>query len=351
MHYGDISLTFLSNLQRADDEGHGLSYVSAVAIEEKSVWDYNQGNPSGDPLTLGDHGKPSVPLVAIYPKEGTLISDHPWVVLEAPWVTDAKKQAAQLFVDYVQAPEQQQRFQKYAFRNFEGQPGSNITPANGLLPSQPKAVLPAPSPIVIDGILKSWKDLRKRARVLIVMDVSGSMDDPSGVGGLSKLELSKQAAIDALSQFAPDDDVGLWEFSSDLPGGNDYQELVPIGPLGEQGGRLESAIRGLSPVAGTPLYTAVGAAAEAMRSGFDPDRINGIVLLTDGVNDDENDDLDGLLRELDSEIPVRVFAIAYGADADLATLTKIANASQGAVYDASDPTTISKVFVSVISNF
>ena len=75
-------------------------------------------------------------------------------------------------------------------------------------------------------------------------------------------------------------------------------------------------------------------------------------MLTDGRNEDPNNqDLEGLLRYLDSELNVRVFPIAYGADADLHTLTLIAEASRAAVYDASDPTTISKVFVSVISNF
>lgn len=83
MHYGDTTLTFLSNLQKADDLGAGLSYISAVAVEEKSVWGYNQGNPSGDPATLGKHAKPKTPLVAIYPKEGTLLSDSPYAVLQA----------------------------------------------------------------------------------------------------------------------------------------------------------------------------------------------------------------------------------------------------------------------------
>src|SRR6185436_6580777 len=55
VHYGDTTLTFLSNLQAADDRGQGLSYISAVTVEEKSVWDYNEGNPTGDPATLGDH--------------------------------------------------------------------------------------------------------------------------------------------------------------------------------------------------------------------------------------------------------------------------------------------------------
>ena len=94
VHYGDISITFLENLRRADDAGRGLTYVSAVAIEEKSVWDYNQGNPSGDPETLGKLPPPKVPLVAIYPKEGTIVNDHPYVALDAPWVDAQKRDAA-----------------------------------------------------------------------------------------------------------------------------------------------------------------------------------------------------------------------------------------------------------------
>ena len=91
-HYGDTALTFLTNLQRADDAGAALGYVGAVAVEEKSVVDYNEGNPTGDLETKGRHGKPKVPLVAVYPKEGTLNSDNPFAVLHAPW-SDAAKQA------------------------------------------------------------------------------------------------------------------------------------------------------------------------------------------------------------------------------------------------------------------
>jgi Ca-activated chloride channel homolog len=48
---------------------------------------------------------------------------------------------------------------------------------------------------------------------------------------------------------------------------------------------------------------------------------------------------------------VRVFPIAYGADADLPTLRQIADATSAAVYDSSDPTSIDKVFTAVVSNF
>jgi Ca-activated chloride channel family protein len=351
VHYGDTTLTFLSNLQQADDRGEGLTYISAATVEEKSVWDYNQGNPTGDPATLGDHPKPSVPLVAIYPKEGTLVSDHPWVTLNAPWVDADKREASQSFLEWVLAPAQQSEFQRFAFRTADGAPGNLISQSNGLLPAEPKQVLAPPAPEVLDRIQTSWTELRKRAQVLLVIDVSGSMGDPAG-GGKSKLELAKEAAIASLSLFAPDDDVGLWVFTTGMADGADYQELIPVGPLGPNIDEFRRQIHALVPLNGTPLYTAIHDSVEALRAQLDPERINGVVVLTDGRNEDpRNQDLAGLLRYLDSELNVRVFPIAYGQDADLDTLTRIAQASRAAVYDASDPATIAKVFVSVISNF
>ena len=91
MHYGDTTLTFLNNWYRADRRGTALTYASAVAVEEKSVIDYNRGNPDGI-LDPGEQPRqPRIPLVAIYPKEGTLFSDNPFFVLDAPWVSDEQK--------------------------------------------------------------------------------------------------------------------------------------------------------------------------------------------------------------------------------------------------------------------
>ncbi len=68
VNYGDTTLTFLNNLYQADQRGSALTYVSAVAVEEKSVIDYNLGNPDGV-LDPGEQPRPpKVPLVAIYPK-------------------------------------------------------------------------------------------------------------------------------------------------------------------------------------------------------------------------------------------------------------------------------------------
>src|SRR5438477_564114 len=119
-HYGDSVSTFLLNLQAADDANRALSYVSAIAMEEKEVLDYNRGNPLADPSLSGEHAAPRVPLVAIYPNEGTVAADHPYVILRAAWVTDAKRRAAQAFLSFLHAPAQQLRFQAAGFRDQSG---------------------------------------------------------------------------------------------------------------------------------------------------------------------------------------------------------------------------------------
>src|SRR4051812_3029596 len=355
VHYGDTTLTFLSNLQKADDRGQGLTYVSAVTVEEKSIWDYNQGNPTGDPKTRGKHAKPKTPLVAIYPKEGTLFSDNPFVTLKADWVTDAKRAVAADFLAYVQSSKAQKRFTDAAFRDFEGKPGPLINPNEGMLPSEPKAVIGAPSPAVLAGIKDSWEKLRKRARVLLVLDVSGSMGDGVGSAGATKLELAKAAAAKAVAELAPDDQLSLWIFSSQQDGQKPYRELVPFGPARANLATVQAKIRDLQPDGGTGLYATVRAASKSLSENYEADRINAIVVLTDGRNEFPADNnINSLVDALDVEDTgraVRVFPIAYGEDADLGELTKIADASRAAAYDASDPASIDNVLTAVLSNF
>jgi Ca-activated chloride channel family protein len=356
VHYGDTTLTFLSNLQKADDAGQGLSYVSAVAVEEKSVWDYNQGNPTGDPKTLGKHPKARTPLVAIYPKEGTLYSDNPYVTLKAPWVDDAKRAVAADFLSYVQSEKSQKRFAEAAFRDFEGKPGNRITEADGLLRDQPKAVIGPPAPAVLGGVKSSWERDRKRARVLLVLDVSGSMGETVGSQGATKLDLAKRAASSAVGLLAPDDQLSLWIFSTEQDkAGHPYREVVPFGPAKTQAAAARRIIADLQPEGGTGLYATARAANKELTSSYDASRINAVVLLTDGKNEYPPDsNIDSLTDELDNEDAdrtVRVFPIAYGDDADIGELTKIADATRAAAYDASDPASIDKVLTAVISNF
>ncbi|MDQ3979816.1 MAG: substrate-binding and VWA domain-containing protein [Actinomycetota bacterium] len=362
VHYGDITLTFLNNWYRNDARGTALTYTSAVAVEEKSVIDYNRGNPDGI-LDPGEQPRPPrVPLVAIYPKEGTLFSDNPFIVLDAPWVTNEEKAGARRFETYVQRPENQQRVLEFGFRpgNPQVATGPPIEARNGVDPNQPQNVLSVPEPAVLVRILDLWAEQRKSAKVMLVIDVSGSMGDAGDDRGNTKLDLAKQAAVTALEQFKADDEIALRIFSTEISPRppTDYLDLVPFGPAGSQRETIAQRIRSLVPTRGTPLYTVARDSYTHLRDVYDPSKINAVVLLTDGKNEDpRNSVLDGLLallrstNEGQSSQPVRLFPIAYGKDADIAVLRRMAEATNATAYDATDATTIDRVFTAVISNF
>lgn len=366
VHYGDTTLAFLNNFARADARGTALTYVSAVAVEEKSVIDYNLGNPDGR-LDPGEELRPpKVPLVAVYPKEGTLFSDNPFFVVDAPWVTAEQKEAAAKFGDFVQKPENQQKVLTFGFRpgNSAVKVGAPISAANGVDPSQPQVVLPVPSSQVMDKLLSQWDEQRKAARVMLVMDVSGSMGESAGSGTkATKLELAKTAAIKALDQFLDRDEVGLRLFTTNIDNkGADFLDVVPIGRISANRDKLKAQIQNLTPLRGTPLYSVAQRSFEDMSAGYDATRINAVVLLTDGFNDDgkpgdDEQQLVALLAKLragaegENSKPVRVFPIGYGKQADLDTLRQLAEATNASVYDASNPASIDAVFTAVISNF
>jgi Ca-activated chloride channel homolog len=359
----DTPATFLANLQQADQAGQALNFVSAVPLDEKSVWDYNRGNASG--LEDGaERAKPDVPLVAIYPKEGTLEADHPWVVLRAPWVNDAKRRAAAAFLDYLRSEPIQERFQAAGFRTSEGRPGPQLSQANGLLPDQPSRVLAPPAPKVVAAALESWNAARKRSNVLAVYDVSGSMkEEVPGTGGRTKMDIVKEAASQALALFAPETNLGTWVFSTNLVGNRDWAESVPIGPTNARlpDGKirrqvLAEALARLQATNGdTGLYDTTLAAFRAVQRSYAPQRINIVVLLTDGINDDPSGGIDRaqLLRQLraeqDKERPVRIITIAYGANADAASLKMIADATGGLAFVSRDPRDILHVFTDAIT--
>ena len=121
-------------------------------------------------------------------------------------------------------------------------------------------------------------------------------------------------------------------------------------------------MQNLTPLNGTPLYGVTSGSFNDLLGAYDPARINAVVLLTDGMNDDgtPSDDrrqLEKLLAEIrgasdgENAKPVRIFTVAYGSGTNPAELKQIAEASNATSYQATDATTINDVFASVVSNF
>jgi hypothetical protein len=180
-----------------------------------------------------------------------------------------------------------------------------------------------------------------------------------GADGSTRLDLALRAAAAGMELYPETTEVGLWSFSEDVPGGGDHQELVPIGPLTDAGpsGRkaLALAVAGVRPVpdGGTGLYDTTLAAVRTVRAGWDPERVNAVVVLTDGEDTDHDGiGLDELLATLRSEqasgFAVPVITIAYGDDSGAEALAAISAATGGATYRTSDPGQILQVFLDAV---
>src|SRR6185312_14454849 len=97
----------------------------------------------------------------------------------------------------------------------------------------------------------------------------------------------------------PDDEVALWTFAGQRPGGaSPYTEVFPMSAIGGTKQRLTTLIRQLNAEGGTALYHTTRAADQYMRERLDVNRINAVVLLTDGRNEYPADnDKSRLLRD------------------------------------------------------
>ncbi|WP_432993310.1 Hsp70 family protein [Dactylosporangium sp. CA-233914] len=352
VHYGSSSSTFTKNLYQADRDGRGLDYVSAIALEEQVIFQYNRGNL----LDGGRQSPPRTPLVAIYPADGTISSDDPYAVLREPWVGADKTAAAEDFLKYVHEPAQAQLFLDAGFRDFEDRAGEPLRADANLKAEPAYTTIPPPDSRTVDALLALWGQVRKPASVLIVVDESGSMSQGAGDSGKSRLQLAKEAAGPAVDSLAATDEIGLWAFSGPQTRSADpWREVMPLSPVGTSATKYKDSVGVLRAHGGTALYTTIRAAVNRMRDAQTDRRIYAVVVLSDGANEyPADDDLGRLVTELDRgslERPVRVFTIAYGSDADAAALDRIAGAARGGSYDAKNAVDIQNVFNDVLSNF
>jgi Ca-activated chloride channel family protein len=350
IYYGDTSVYF-DNWKRLAGQapGRALVYCSAVIADERSVAAYNTGHDLAATTIDGNVSPAKLPLVAIYP-HGAIESDNPMIVLNTPWSSSAARTGALRFIHFATLPQAQAEVAAAGFRPVRaGIRSAVLTPSNGVDPAAgTQSVAPA-SPEEIEQALAQWQANRRSARMLLLFDLSDSMGDPADPldpGGPTKLAVAKTAVTDALAELAPGDEVGLRVFSSGLPGSKNpnWRDVVPIGRLSTNHRRLIDAIGALKPWRGSPLYRATGGAYDTVARGVDPRRINSVVLLTDGYNEDDHDaDLGALLDHLSSRADVRVFTITYSNDADATTLQKLADATNAANFDARDTRDLSEM--------
>ncbi|HEY3127227.1 MAG TPA: substrate-binding and VWA domain-containing protein [Candidatus Limnocylindria bacterium] len=347
LHYPDSVGTFLSNLRRADRDGNAKKYVSAIAVEEKQVFDYNRGI-TDDPC----EDCPQVPnerLMALYPKEGTLIADHPYAILS--WADDAHQQAARDFEDYLETPAVQSLLQKEGFRNYLGVAG-DVLERDLFDPDAPRVFYAPPTQAALAEMLRVWStDIRKRANALILLDIGPSLEFPATGSTTKKLDLVRRAIATSLDDLLADDDaLGLWTFPT--ADGRPFDEVLPMARRGPPPFAVASRADSLTTItAGRALYTAIRAASDRVQAEFVEGRVNAVIVVSDGVNgtSDRLNDLVKALKERPPERRVPIFTIYLRAELK-DDLRRIASESGGVSCDATDATKITDCVRNALAN-
>ena len=305
----------LAAMKRAAEDGpQGLD---AFVVSEQLVTAFNTGAFS--------NGKPADKLVALYPAEGTLWADHPLALLETADVTSNQRRTFQAFREFLATPDAQAVILQAGYRPADltiplDSPGSPLTKENGVDASQPQTTLQLPTPDVVQVVQNVWALTKRKTNVFLVVDTSGSMNG-------DKLDNAQAALKTFLAQIPTDQErVGLVEFNSGIA------NIIELDTLGANRPALTSAVNTLEAGGNTALLDAVRTAYWRLQRQADPERINAIVAMTDGKENASDVTIRQLAEEIragNQQIPVIIFSVAYGDDADYEMLQALAEASGG----------------------
>ncbi|MCL7451746.1 MAG: VWA domain-containing protein [Anaerolineae bacterium] len=303
-------------IQQALNEGQ--AFLDAFVVQEQMVVYFNT------------HRQEQPRLVAIYPVEGALWEDHPLALLETRDLTPLQRQAFAQFRDYLLSPEAQQLVLRHGYRPANlatplNSSGSPLTIDNGVDWTQPETTLQVPNAAVIKVVRDVWWYTKRHTNVYLVVDTSGSMRGEK----LGQAQLALEAFLEQIEGDV--ERVGLIQFASQV------NTLVYLDELGNNRAALESTVAGLRAEGDTALLDGVYEAYQRLQDLGDTERINAVVVMTDGQENNSAISLRRLVGELgeQSPVPVVVFCIGYGDDADVATLEAIAEPTGGQVREGS----------------
>jgi Ca-activated chloride channel family protein len=236
-------------------------------------------------------GKPDDELVMIYPEEGSVLNSNPAAIVAAGWVSPEQTAAARDWIGYLRDDEQQQAFMAAGFRPAAGtelEVDQDKFEEWGLEAKRPTSTIEPGGlkPEVLEGIIESWGSVKKPAIITFVVDTSGSMENPWGPHGESRIAQVQRGMLEVIDAIAGPDSagrnsqVGLVAFA----GPESIRILTEPGLLRDVRLELGDEIKNLKTEStGTALYSAVQAAVQLTAAApGEPDTTRAVVVLSDG---------------------------------------------------------------------
>jgi len=284
-------------------------------------------------MTLNESGKLSEPLSLIYPAEGIVTADYPFMLLNA-----GKRAAYDKVAAYLRSPDVQKRIMTETLRR----PAIPGVPLDARFTSQTLIELPFPARLdTIDKLITTYLDeIRRPASAIFVLDVSGSMDGQrlddlkSAMKALTGLD---STVTGQFARFRAHEDVTVITFSDTVQDNREFT-IDDTDPNGPDMTAIRDYVDGLSAGGGTAIYSALQEAYQAVTDAqkTDPDRLYSIVLMTDGENNAglSPDGFTAAYNGLDPAVRgVHTYPVLFG-NASKDEMSAIASQTGGTVFDA-----------------
>jgi Ca-activated chloride channel family protein len=230
--------------------------------------------------------------------------------------------------------------------------GQYLSKEFGIDPAEPRNILGRLKPEVAEEIMNRWQDVKKLGVVVLVVDLSGSMEG-------EKIIQAKEGVKRFLEAVAPHNLVGLVTFADRI------QDVVQIAPIRENKFRIAEIVDRARAQGKTALYDAVKGAIDMVNHyTLQEDAIRGIVLLTDGMRtsgqvklsdivelttreervvstfegneNQEKTHLLGIKLISATQYPLHIFSVALGEDADLEVLRILSEATNSTFNKATE---------------
>ncbi|MEV0805791.1 substrate-binding and VWA domain-containing protein [Micromonospora sp. NPDC050200] len=291
-------------------------------------------------------------LVAAYPEVAVPALDLPYVVL--PAARDAVRGAAAGFLTDLLTSSSREVLTGYGFRTAAGYPPA--MPRDRRLDPAVREPVALPAEATVTEMLTGWSGVQRTARILTVLDISGSMAARVPGGG-TRLDATLAAAREGAGLLLDNSELGVWVFATKVDGDRDYREILPVRPLRAQRAALAQRLAEVKvkPKGGTGLYDSTLAAYRDARRHWTPGRINLVLVMTDGRNEDaEGIDRKKFLAELaamqDPRKPLPIVFVGLGRDVDPEELKAIAEVTGGQVLRTDQPKGMRRLFFSALAN-
>jgi Ca-activated chloride channel homolog len=320
----DASAVLCRHRMRAERDSADAPMVAVIASEQALVR-FNRGATLGGACAIPQDRAADI-LLAFYPSE-TPALDHPFVRFDWDGRPLPQTAAATDLGQWLATDDGKRALISVGLRPPGGYTVSEpLSNDNGVLPG---AVFDRLAPEVgkVTTATGEYTKARRPGRVLLALDASGSMQQPTRSGD-TRLSAAKKGIRSALNLMGNRDELGLWAFP---PGG---REVAPIGGVSRRQA-TEASLDGIQARGNTPLYDTIVAGVSKVGAPTPGDPIRALVVLTDGEDTDSQRTAEQMLSAVEDQ-KVRVFVVAVGeANCSSEAIAKATSLTGGGCYQAS----------------